>query len=73
MLAGDLSDLQSQGVNALGNAHWRIHSPLIFERDGIVCRVGNYYRDLWDGGDHSAAHTQLPHLLHLAFGHLPFV
>jgi hypothetical protein len=38
-----------------------------------VCRVGNYYRDLWDGGDHSAAHTQLPHLLHLAFGHLPFV
>ena len=63
MFVGDLPDLQGQGINALGDAHRRIHSPLIFERHGKVSRIGDDDGGFWDYG----GHADLPYLLHLPF------
>src|SRR5262245_66638425 len=65
MFVGDLPDLKRQGINALGDAHGRIHSPLIFERHRKVSRVGDDDGGFWDSGDDTAAHADLPDLLHL--------
>src|SRR5262249_60848713 len=50
MFVGDLPDLQGQGINALGDPHRRIHSPLIFERHGKASRIGDDDGAFWDCG-----------------------
>ena len=60
-------DFQSQNVNTLSDTHGCVHSPLIFQRYGEVGRVGDNHGGFWYCGDHTTAHPDLPHLLHLSF------
>ena len=79
MLAGDLPDLQGQRFDAFGDADRRLHAALIFQRDGVVGRVGDDDRGLRHRRHHAPAHARLAHLLHLAldgrvaFGLLEFL
>src|SRR5262245_1368171 len=65
MLPGDLADLQSHGVDALGHTNQRVHAPLILEGKRVVRRVRDNHRGSGDRSDHAPAHADLPHLLHL--------
>ena len=71
MFVGDLPDLESQGVNALGYTHGGIHSPLIFECYGKMGRVGDNDGGFWDCRNHSAAHAELLRVLLVAVAEPP--
>src|SRR5262245_60503329 len=66
MLPGDLADLQSHGVDALGHTNRRVHAPLILEGNRVVRRVCDNHRSSGNRSGHTPAHADLPHLLHLA-------